>query len=383
MQLHIRKLTGWMNLIICVLLLLSIKAASQSQEAKQADSSSLNKELIIATSNSSASSDLQMQGLLSDASDKDGFKNLYAKSTMQQAALAQLHPKAISFVKDYLEENGNRLDKMKTWGDPYFRMIEKILTKYNIPKEMKYLAVIESDLKSNATSWAGAVGPWQLMPETGKILGLKITKNRDDRKDLFKSTHAAAKYLRDLYSQLNDWLLVIAAYNGGPARVEYAIKKTRSRNFWDLQYRLPAESRNHVKKFIATHYIMEGQGGVTTTVTADMPAEVTADDIANTEVFVLTGKYNSVVVAKYLAMDIADFNRLNPSFDQLVAVGDYNLRLPSDKSQIFTTMKQQILTESVQILLSGTPTEKSTFPEEIKLPEKKAVLNRSRKTMKG
>src|SRR4029079_14064440 len=126
-----------------------------------------------------------------------------------------------------------------------------------LPKELKYLAVIESDLKSNALSHAGARGPWQFMSYTAKDYGLQVNKFIDDRTDYYKSTNAAAKYLLSLYKDLKDWLLVIAAYNGGPGRVYSAIKKSGSRNFWNMQYFLPEESRNHVKKFIATHYIME------------------------------------------------------------------------------------------------------------------------------
>src|SRR5690606_30506303 len=116
---------------------------------------------------------------------------------------------------------------------------------------------IESNLKSNALSSAGARGPWQFMDYTAREYGLQVNRMIDDRIDYGKSTHAASKYLLSLYKDLKDWLLVIAAYNGGPGRVYSAIKRSGSRNFWDLQYYLPEESRNHVKKFIATHYIME------------------------------------------------------------------------------------------------------------------------------
>ena len=95
-------------------------------------------------------------------------------------------------------------------------------------------------------------------------MGLKVNQYRDERTDYHKSTTAAAKYLKELFSIYGDWLLVIAAYNGGVGNVNSAIRKSHSRNFWDLQYYLPTESRNHVKKFIATHYIMEGDGGITT-----------------------------------------------------------------------------------------------------------------------
>jgi membrane-bound lytic murein transglycosylase D len=216
------------------------------------------------------------------------------------------------------------------------------------------------------------VGPWQFMPETGRIYGLKVNATRDDRRDLYKSTHAAARYLRDLYKQLGDWLLVIAAYNGGDARVESAIRKAKSRDFWKLQYYLPAESRNHVKKFIATHYIMEGRGGVTTSTAADIARSNAAGPdsalTAGTYTQTISGKYISVVVSKNLGMDIQVFNALNPGFDKQVSLGDYTLRLPVDKMEIFNAHRVQMLGESVQFMLTNTEGTKEEYPETIKLP---------------
>jgi hypothetical protein len=107
------------------------------------------------------------------------------------------------------------------------------------------------------------------MPATAQVLGLKTGHQNDERTNYYKSTIAAAKYLRDLYAQFNDWLLVLAAYNGGPKPVYNAIQKSGSRNFWVLQNYLPAESRDHVKKFIATHYYFEGRGSETTLTRAE------------------------------------------------------------------------------------------------------------------
>ncbi len=102
------------------------------------------------------------------------------------------------------------------------------------------------------------------MATTARLLKLKVTNKYDERTHLYKSTVAAAKYLRDLHGLFDDWLLTIAAYNCGPAPVYAAIKKSGSRNFWKLQYFLPKETRGHVKKFISTHYYFEGQGSITT-----------------------------------------------------------------------------------------------------------------------
>ena len=257
------------------------------------------------------------------------------------------------------------MDDMKSWGRPYFNLIDGILNQYGLPSELKYLAVIESNLKPSALSWAGAVGPWQLMPATARVLGLKVNGRVDERKNYYKSTKAAALYLRDLYAELGDWLLVIAAYNGGTGNVYKAIKKAHSKDFWTLQYYLCAESRNHVKKFIGTQYTFEGQGSVTT-LTKDEATDqlsgssmyvfsrkINKDETINAKTLNVSGKYYSTVISKYVMMDSDAFNRYNPEFDKIMASANnsYDLKLPSDKMDLFVANKYQILNESVQRLL--------------------------------
>lgn len=289
---------------------------------------------------------------------KEGFKDLFETTENTTEFTAKLNPKAVSFVEDYMESHTKKLNKMKDWGRPYFDLMEGILAKHGLPTELKYLSVIESELKANALSWAGAVGPWQLMPATARNLGLKVGRGKDERKDYTKSTHAAARYLTQLYGLYNDWLLVIAAYNGGPGNVNKAIRQSGSRNFWNLQNYLPAESRNHVKKFIATHYIMEGEGGVTTLTKKEREEQMLQPAVAvvtttATETMSVSGKYNSVVIAQNIGMDMAEFNRLNPGFDkQLTSAGSYELRLPADKMLKFQSVKPQILEQSIKLILT-------------------------------
>jgi membrane-bound lytic murein transglycosylase D len=293
---------------------------------------------------------------------RKAFKDLFISSPGKKDNYSvQLNPMAISFVEDYMDKHTKQLQQMKDWGKPYFDMIEGILNAHNLPGELKYLAVIESDLKSNALSWAGAVGPWQFMPGTAKKLGLKVGSYIDERTDYYKSTHAAARYLADLFSTYGDWLLVIAAYNGGAGNVNYAIRKSGSHNFWALQYYLPEESRNHVKKFIATHYIMEGNGSITT-VTKDEAKdlalsstknELSDEELKNLKTETITGRYNSLIITKTIGMDIASFIRYNPDFDKQIAVnGEFQFRLPTDKMDIFNAKKYQILEESMRLLLT-------------------------------
>lgn len=296
---------------------------------------------------------------------KYGFKNLF-KNYSYNASMpysSQVNPYAENYMEDYLKSHTRFLQNLKQSSTSYFNFIDGILSQYGLPNELKYLAVIESNLKSNALSVAGARGPWQFMSYTAREYGLQVNQWADDRTDYFKSTHAAAKYLLTLYKDLNDWLLVIAAYNGGPGRVYTAIKKSGSRNFWDLQYYLPEESRNHVKKFIATHYIMEAAvkndeknfnySKLSSQEAAIVP-KISAEEKSNVSEMEISGRYKALIISKNIEMAIKDFNRFNPEFDKMISMGAvYTLRLPEEKMSVFVEKKYSILNECVQDLLGG------------------------------
>ena len=324
--------------------------------------------------------------------DAKGFRNLFTSDVFNPSEPyeLQINPQAVPYIDEYISRHRAHLESMKVWGKPYFRMMENILMSYGLPGELKYLAVIESNLQNSALSWAGARGPWQFMPETARQMGLVVNGYRDDRTDYYRSTHAAAKYLKILYDQLGgDWLLVIAGYNGGPGKVFNAIKRTGSRDFWTLQYALPQESRNHVKKFIGTHYVMEGTGGVTTVTSKELAAihekaieenknsinrsfaettalraNLPAEHLEGTTSQKIQGKYNSVVLATALAYDIAMFNKLNPNFDKLVPEDEgYELRLPTEKMQQFNSVRYQVLQQSIMASLQSVNSAPEGFPE--------------------
>jgi membrane-bound lytic murein transglycosylase D len=213
---------------------------------------------------------LNDSSLFNPASDDsaDLLDELYS-SEMSNAPKVTLNKKAASFVKNYLEENRETLEKVEQRSGNYFSTISKIFSQHGLPSALKYLAVVESKLKTSATSGAGAAGLWQLMPSTARALGLKVAGKVDERRHVYKSTVAAAKYLQKLYAAYGDWLLVVAAYNCGPGNVNKAIKKSGSRNFYVLQNFLPGETRAHVKRYIGAHYYFENKGGETTCTAAE------------------------------------------------------------------------------------------------------------------
>jgi membrane-bound lytic murein transglycosylase D len=138
----------------------------------------------------------------------------------------------------------------------YFPMIEDIFDSYGLPSELKYMSVIESALNPNAFNrHSGATGMWQFMYSTGRMYGLNINSIVDERRDPVKATHAAAKYISDLYKIYNDWILVIAAYNCGPGNVNKAIKRSgNKKDYWDIYYRLPRETRGYIPQYVAAAY---------------------------------------------------------------------------------------------------------------------------------
>lgn len=164
-------------------------------------------------------------------------------------------------VKSFIDLYANRLrtqsSRMLGLSYVYFPMFEDLLDKYNLPLELKYLAMVESALNPVAGSRAGAKGLWQFMLATGKDYGLRVTTLLDERYDPMKETVAACQYLQSLYARYGDWFLVLAAYNSGPGTVNKAILRAGGvRNYWAIWPYLPKETRGYVPAFIAVNYVM-------------------------------------------------------------------------------------------------------------------------------
>jgi len=194
----------------------------------------------------------------------DSLASKTAVNNNTPATIVPLQPGLRNYVDQYLDENAEVLQHIRKRKSDVCKTIQKILVKRGVPAGLMYLAVVESELNNSATSRVGAAGIWQLMPETARTLGLQVNGKTDQRRHTYQSSVAAADYLKALYKQFDDWLLVVAAYNCGAGNVYKAIKLSGSREFWKLQGFLPNETRNHVKHFIATHFYYEENGSVVT-----------------------------------------------------------------------------------------------------------------------
>ena len=162
-----------------------------------------------------------------------------------------------NYIQLYTIKRREQVSTMLGLSEYYFPIFEEIFDLYDVPYEIKYLAIIESALNPRAVSRAGAVGAWQFMYSTGKHYGLTINSLVDERKDPVEAGHAAARFLSDLYGMYGDWTLALAAYNCGPGNVNKAIRRSGGRrNFWEIYYYLPRETRGYVPAFIAASYTM-------------------------------------------------------------------------------------------------------------------------------
>ena len=195
----------------------------------------------------------------------DDNENVYFADEIYRDRLARIpsiipldyNPIVRNCISLYADRRRDLVRYMMGMADLYFPIFEQILDQYDLPLELKYLAVVESALNPRALSRVGAAGLWQFMLPTGKLYGLEINSLIDERLDPYASTHAACRYFKDMYATFGDWHLVLASYNCGPGNVNKAIRRAGGRtNFWDIFPYLPKETRSYVPLFIAATYIM-------------------------------------------------------------------------------------------------------------------------------
>lgn len=249
-------------------------------------------------------------------------------------------------VQNYIDMYSTRkrilVSRLIGLSQVYFPMFEEKLAKYELPLELKYLAIVESALNPNAISKSGAGGLWQFMYPTGKMYGLEINSYVDDRRDPLKATEAACKYFKYLYGMFGDWQMVLAAYNCGPGTLSKAIRRSgNKKTYWEIRPYLPVETQGYVPAFIAVNYLMNFTKEHNIYPIAAKQVYFYADTVHVSQAI------SFEAVSKAIDVPVEDLQFLNPAYKlkRVPGYGNYrHLYLPANKTGAFINNENAIYT---------------------------------------
>lgn len=254
-----------------------------------------------------------------------------------------------NYIEMYTTKKRESVEKMLGLSEHYFPIFDEIFDYYDVPNELKYMSIIESALNPKAYSRARAVGLWQFMYGTGRMYGLEINSLVDERRDPIKSTHAAVRFTKDLYNIYGDWTLVIAAYNCGPGNVNKAIRRAGGkRNYWDIYYYLPRETRGHVPAFIAAAYTMNYYAEHNLS-----PKEIQLPLLSDT--IIVNQELHLKQVSDVLGVPMKQLRDLNPQYRYDIVPAKnktYALRLPAQYALPFIDLQDSIYAHKDSIYFS-------------------------------
>lgn len=269
------------------------------------------------------------------------LKKRLAKMDAKSPFNIEYHPALENTIKAFLKNRPKAFERLMAISEYYFPMFEEHLAKYNIPLELKYLAIVESALNPRAKSRVGASGLWQFMYPTGKQYNLEVSSYVDERYDPLKATEAACQYLSSLFGIFGDWSMVLAAYNCGPGNVSKAIRRSGgSQNYWNIRKNLPKETANYVPAFLATFYIYEfkKEHGI-----VPKKAPITYFE---TDTIMVKKQMSFKQISELLDIPMDQLEFLNPIYKLKVvpfeADEPHYLRLPKNKMGLFVSNEDKI-----------------------------------------
>ena len=348
--------------------------------------------IVICTGNANGQSINSMERIDSLTKDLYGFEELNCEPTLSLLESSLVDQQVFeermnglgssiaysynSYVQGQLNHMGcsncSFLRKVAPRTKTYFHLFEPILDKYNIPNELKYLAIIESGLKTRAVSHCGASGLWQFMPGTGKFLNMEVNSRMDERYHIQIATEKACEYLQRMYNDFGDWSLALAAYNAGPGNVRKAITRSGGKtNFWDIQRYLPGETRNYVPRFMATVYLMEF-------VVPDLlnDCELESEMLVSVNI---NANMHLKHIAAHLDVSIEEISNYNPMYRNHVI--DVNLSgrelfLPYDLAMLFSEKEALIYNLAESSITNNIPTKwvTKTVYHKVKTGEKMSTI---------
>ncbi len=260
------------------------------------------------------------------------------------------NPHVKGFIELYAVRKRQLVSRMMGLSQLYYPMFEEVFDRYNIPLELKHLAVIESALNPIARSKCGATGLWQFMYPTGKMYGLNVTSYIDERSNVYKATEAAAEYLKSLYGMFGDWQMVLAAYNAGPGTISKAIRRSGGKKtYWEIRPFLPTETQAYVPAFIAANYVMNYP--TEHNIYASSPRKTYFE----VDTAVLKEPMSFEQISAALDVPVEDIIYFNPQYRKgMIPAGGNSLTLPkakmgtfiSNETEIYAAIKSQQLVAS-------------------------------------
>ena len=306
----------------------------------------------LSSSITAASCEFESCPYLNTENSIDNMKEVITKGIEESVMIVKpvYDSRVKSYLKTYIERYPRYTERIIALSEIYFPLFEKYLAAYGLPTDLKFMAIVESGLQPSATSSVGAAGMWQFMPGTGRMMGLRINKYLDERRDPEKSTEAAVKYLKQLYEQFGSWELAMAGYNAGPGRVRYAIRKSGSQDYWTLQRYLPRETRSYVPGFIAANYVLNHYSAHGLKA-AELPVEYTHtvevtlfDGMSFSDINQVTGvsttmltELNPEYSRRYVPASVAGYKVVIPEYG--VAALFEHLEIPDSEVSKYTSAK--------------------------------------------
>ena len=256
--------------------------------------------------------------------------------------------KVRNYMVLYSEKMPTKMGNILGLCQYYMPIFEETFSKYNLPDELKYVAIIESALNPVAVSRAGAKGMWQFMTKTAKSYGLEINSYVDERLDPFKASDAAARYLVDSYKLFGDWNLAISSYNCGPGNVNKAIRRGGGRDFWTVYDYLPRETRGYVPAFVGAMYAIRysKEYGLTPSV-VQMPVQV--------DTFEIRKNLHFQQVSDLVGISVEELENLNPQYIKDIIPGNskpYILRIPFNYTSAFIANEDSLYTHRAEELFN-------------------------------
>jgi membrane-bound lytic murein transglycosylase D len=271
----------------------------------------------------------------------DVVKKRLAKLDARSPFHIEYNPALENTIKAFLKNRKKAFERLMAISEYYFPMFEEHLAKYNIPMELKYLAIVESALNPTAKSRVGASGLWQFMYPTGKQYNLEVNSYVDERYDPLKATEAACQYLSNLYEIFGDWSLVLASYNAGPGNVSKAIRRSGgSQNYWNIRKNLPRETANYVPAFLATMYIYEFRKE------HGLQPQKAAVTYFETDTIQIKKQLSFKQISELLDIPLHQLEFLNPIYKLKIIPYEQDkahfLRLPKNKIGLFVSNEDKI-----------------------------------------